>query len=68
MCRVGSITSILGRMVKLGRSVFYLFGHMVKNSAIRFCTYSAVWIQPYVQVRFLGQESDLATLLVSRLH
>ena len=38
-------------MVKFGRPVFYLFGRQVKNSAIRFCIYSSIWIRPYVQVR-----------------
>ena len=44
-------TSIFGRMVKFGHLVFYLFGHWVEYSAVRFSIYSAVWIGPYGQVR-----------------
>ena len=33
-----------------GRPVFYLFGHSVRFSAVRFSIYSAVWIGPYGQV------------------
>ena len=38
-------------MVIFGRSVFYLFGRLVNNSAVRFSIFSAVWIRPYVEVR-----------------
>ena len=30
---------------------FYLLGRMVKNSAVRFSIYSAIWIRLYGQVR-----------------
>ena len=39
-------------MVIFGRSVFYLFGRLVNNSAVQFSIFSAVWIRPYVEVRF----------------
>ena len=41
-------------MVIFGRSVFYLFGRLVNNSAVQFSIYSAVWIRPYVEVRIWG--------------
>ena len=37
-------------MVIFGRSVFYLFGRLVNNSAVQFSIFSAVWIRPYVEV------------------
>ena len=45
-------------MVIFGRLVFYLFGRLVNNSAVRFSIYSAVWIRPYVEVRKLPPETD----------
>ena len=42
--------SIFGGLVKLGRSVLYLFGRLVKYSAVQFSVYSTVWIRPTVQV------------------
>ena len=40
-----------GRLIKFGHSVFDLFSRLVKNSAVWFCIYSAVWIRLYGQVR-----------------
>ena len=44
-------TSIFGRLVKFGSSVFDFFGRLVKYLAVRFSIYSAVWIRPYGQVQ-----------------
>ena len=33
-------------------NVFYLFCRLVNNSAVQFSIFSAVWIRPYVEVRF----------------
>ena len=42
--------SIFGCLVKFGCSVLYLFGRLVKYSAVQFSIYSAVRIWPTVQV------------------
>ena len=47
--------------------VFDLFSRLVKNLAIQFCIYSAVWIRPYVQVWFkpvFGLATFCSTFLV----
>ena len=41
-----------GCMVKVGPPIFYLFDHLVKNLAVQFCNYLALWLRPYGQVRF----------------
>ena len=51
-------------MVIFGHLVFYLFGHLVNNSAVRFSIYSAVWIRPYVEVRFQTEDNNLGALVV----
>ena len=48
----GQHIQIFGRLVKFGHSVLYLFGCLIKNLAVRFSIYSAVWIRPYGQVCF----------------
>ena len=50
----------------------YLFSHLVKNSAIWFSIYSALWIRPIGQVRFslailTKGTMFLGTLLAARL-
>ena len=58
--------SIFVRLVKFGRSVFYLFGRLVKYSAVQFSIYLVVWIRPTVQVRFLLQiKSTLKTDIIA---
>ena len=52
-------SSFFSSMVKFGRSVFELLVRMVKNWAIRFSIYSAVWILLYGQVWFYGIAPDL---------
>ena len=43
----GYYTSYLFSLIVIfGRSVFDLFGRMVRNLAVRFSIYSAVWIWP----------------------
>ena len=45
-------SSLFRHMVIFGPSVFYLFGPLVINLAVRFSISSAVWIWPNVQVWF----------------